>query len=43
VAFHCGYWNEETFRSTDEHYGRIIGKLVRMIDNPRPWLIVSSK
>lgn len=33
---------EETFRSIDEHYGRISGKLVRMIDNPRPWLIVSG-
>ena len=43
VAFRCGYWDEETFRSTDEHYGRTIGKLVRMIDNPRPWLIASSK
>ena len=43
VAFRCGYWNEETFRNMDEHYDQIIGKLVRMIDNPRPWLIVSSK
>ncbi len=43
VAFRCGYWKEETFRSTDEHYDQIMGKLVRMIDNPRPWLIVSSK
>jgi hypothetical protein len=33
---------EETFRSIDKHYGRISGKLVRMIDNPRPWLIVSG-
>ncbi len=43
MAFRCGYWNEETFRHTDEHYDQIMGKLVRMIDNPRPWLIVSSK
>jgi len=43
VAFRCGYWHEETFRGTDEHYDQIMGKLVRMIDNPRPWLIASSK
>jgi four helix bundle protein len=41
LAFRCGYWREETFR--DEHYDKIMGKLVRMIDNPRPWLIASNK
>lgn len=39
MAFRCGYWDEATFRSIDEHYDRIMGKLVRMIDNPSPWLI----
>jgi len=29
---------EERFRNMDEHYDQIIGKLVRMIANPRPWL-----
>ncbi len=43
VAFRCGYWREETFRDIDEHYDRVMGKLVRMIDNPRPWLITSGK
>lgn len=43
VAFHSGYSDGETFRGLDDHYGQIIGKLVRMIDNPRPWLIASSK
>lgn len=40
VAFRCGYGDNATFRSIHEHYDQIIGKLVRMIDNPNPWLIV---
>ena len=43
VAFRCGYWSGETFTKLDDHYDQIIGKPVRMIDNPRPWLIASSK
>ncbi len=43
VAFRCGYWPEATFGELDEHHNRIIGKLVHMIDNPRPWLIVARK
>jgi four helix bundle protein len=43
VAFHSGYWDGETFRGLDDLYDQIIGKLVRMIDNPRPWLIASNK
>jgi hypothetical protein len=26
-----------------EHSDQVIGKLVRMIENPHPWLIVSDK
>ncbi len=43
VAFRCGYWREELFQEIDQHYDRIIGKLVHMMDNPRPWLIVPRK
>lgn len=43
VAFRCGYWDRETFRVIDEKYDQITGKLVRMIDNPGPWLISGSK
>jgi four helix bundle protein len=43
VAFRSGYWDKETFHSVDEHYDQIMGKLVRMIDNPRPWLISANK
>ena len=31
---------KETLHTTDERYDNIMGKLVRMIDNARPWLIV---
>ena len=43
MAFRCGYWQEQPFQEIDQHYNRIIGKLVQMIDNPRPWLIVPRK
>jgi four helix bundle protein len=43
VALRCGYWQQATFQEMDEHCGRIIGKLVHMIDNPRPWLIVPRR
>lgn len=39
MAFRCGYWDEARFQGVDEHYDRIMGKLVRMIDHPKPWLI----
>ena len=43
IAFRCGYFDEPTFREIHEHYDYIIGKLINMIDNPKPWLIVKRK
>ncbi len=43
IAFRCKYRDEGMFRSLDEHYNKIMGKLVRMIDNPAPWLIARDK
>jgi four helix bundle protein len=43
MAFRFGYLRAETFQGIDKHYDMIIGKLVRMIDNPRPWLIAVQK
>lgn len=40
VSLCCGYIGKAQFLELDCHYDRIIGKLVRMIDNPSPWLIV---
>ncbi|MFO7888771.1 MAG: four helix bundle protein [bacterium] len=34
-----GYWEKAIFKNIDDHYDRVIGKLVRMIDYPEPWLI----
>ncbi|MEJ2628859.1 MAG: four helix bundle protein [bacterium] len=39
LAYNIGYWDKEIFEKIDVHYDKIIGKLVRMIDNPDPWLI----
>jgi four helix bundle protein len=43
LAFRCGYWNSATFRDLDAYYDKILGKLVNMMNNPRPWLIVNEK
>lgn len=40
LAYQCGDLDERTFCELDTFYDQLIGKLVRMIDNPRPWLIV---
>lgn len=39
-SLRCRYVDKETFQRLNERYDHIIGKLVRMIDNPDPWLIV---
>jgi len=38
-ALRCKYIDKVTFQKLNRHYDQIIGKLVRMIDNPTPWLI----
>ena len=38
-AVKCGYVSEEKGRELRQTYDFIIGKLVSMISNPRPWLI----
>jgi four helix bundle protein len=43
MSFRFGYLSHETFEELDNHYDMIIGKLVRMIDNPNPWLIISKE
>jgi len=43
ISNKCGYITEHKFSELDLHYDRIIGKLVRMIDNPAPWLIIEKK
>jgi len=43
LALRCGYWEAGTFHAIDKHYDQVIGKLVRMIDNPHPWLIVGER
>jgi len=39
----CGYMNRETGKKLYQIYDNIIGKLVKMIINPVPWLMKSSK
>jgi four helix bundle protein len=43
LAFRCGYLDNATFRDLDGYYDKILGKLVNMMNNPRPWLIVTDK
>ncbi len=39
ISHKCKYLDESTFKRLDVHYDRIIGKLVRMIENPDQWLV----
>lgn len=38
-SFKCKYIDEMTYKRLDKHYDQIVGKLVRMMFNPDPWLI----
>ena len=38
-AFHHGYLSREEFLEVDDAYEKIIGQLVKMIDQPQKWLI----
>ena len=38
-ALHCGYIDENEHHSLTVLYDNIIGKIVKMIDNPEPWLL----
>lgn len=38
-AVECGYLEKKHARELYQTYNHILGKLVRMIDNPTPWLI----
>ena len=42
-SLRCGYWDQQVFEDIDRRYDQIIGKVVRMIDNPNPWLINAKK
>ena len=43
IAFHHGYLTEQQFHRLDEYYDKIIGKLVRMIEQPGKWIIRPRK
>ena len=43
IAFHHGYLTDQQFRRLDEYYDKIIGQLVRMIDQPEKWIIRAAK
>jgi four helix bundle protein len=42
-AFHHSYLSRDEFLSVDDTYEKIIGQLVKMIDEPDKWLIKNSK
>jgi len=41
-AMECGYLSQEIGKELYQTYDYIIGKLVNMIINPRPWLMLRS-
>ena len=42
-AVECGYLSQEEEQELHQTYDFIIGKLVNMIINPRPWLMIRSE
>jgi four helix bundle protein len=42
-AFQCGYLKEETFRELSIALDNILGKIVRLINNPQQWLLPGAK
>jgi len=42
-AFQCGYLKEETMRELLATYNGILGKIVSLINNPKPWLLPGAK
>ena len=42
-AFHHSYLSRNQFLSVDDAYDKIIGQLVKMIDEPDKWLIKNSR
>jgi four helix bundle protein len=42
-AFHHTYISRDEFLSVDDAYEKIIGQLVKMIDEPDKWLIKNSR
>lgn len=43
IALRCGYCDEKTFHEIDESYERVLGQIVRMLDQPEKWLIKPRK
>jgi four helix bundle protein len=42
-AFHHGYVSHDEFLGVDDAYEKVIGQLVKMIDEPDKWLIKNSR
>jgi len=43
IAKRCRYFDEATFRDIDECYEKVIGQIVRMVDQSEKWLIKPRK
>lgn len=39
-AVECGYLSSEVAQELHQTYNHVIGKLVKMIVNPKPWLLI---
>jgi four helix bundle protein len=39
VAFRHGYLEERVFNELDDAYDKILGQIIKMIDQPDPWVI----
>ena len=39
IAYRAGYWKQETFAELDDAYDKVMGQLVKMMEQPEKWLI----
>ena len=39
IAMRCRYFDQNVFREIDESYEKVLGQIVKIIDQPEKWLI----
>jgi len=42
-AIECGYLKEENGHELSATYDNILGKIVKLINDPKPWLLLRAK
>lgn len=43
IAWRCGYLSQEKLAGLDDAYDKVMGQIVKMMEQPEKWLIKSSR